>query len=119
VLPNKTFGHVNEALVNRSDSSPILVFGLLEADLEIGNDIVIASLSNLVPNLLRLRPVDKVLPQPFNDLLQVVVEVLLGAVVVDQILNDKTGELIDNCVHGELLVDDLASKDVFEACVHD
>ena len=37
-------------------------------------------------------------------------EVLLGAVVVDQVLDDETGELIDAGVYGKPLVDDLASK---------
>ena len=52
------------------------------------------------------------------DLLEVVLEVLLGAVVVDQVLDDETRELVDARVDGEPLVDDLATEDVFEPCVH-
>ncbi len=118
ILPNEALCHIHKALVDRSDGPPILVLRLLEPDFEIGDDVVIASLSNLVPNLLGLGPVDEVLPEPFDDLLQVFVEVLLSAVVVDEVLDDETWELIDARVHGEPLVDDLVSKDVSEACVH-
>ena len=32
--------------------------------------------------------------------------------------DDKTGELIDSRIDGEPLVHDLASKDLFEPCIH-
>ena len=72
ILPDEALGHVHEALVDRPDGPPILVLGLLEADFQVGDDVVVAGLSDLVPNLLGLGPVDEVLPQPLDDLLEVV-----------------------------------------------
>ena len=72
-------------------------------DFQVGDDAVVAGLPNLVADLLGLGPVDEVLPQPLDDLLQVFLEVLLGAVVVDQVLDDETRELIDARIDGEPL----------------
>ena len=118
ILPDQAFGHVHEALVDRRDGPPVLVLGLLKPDFQVGDDVVVAGLTDLVANLLGLGTVDEVLPQPLDDLLEVVLEVLLGAVVVDQVLDDKTRKLIDTRVDGEPLVDDLATEYVFEACIH-
>jgi hypothetical protein len=61
-LPDEAFGNIHEALVDCPDGPPILVLCLLEANFEVGDYVVISSLSNLVPNLLRLSPMDEVLP---------------------------------------------------------
>ena len=119
VLPNEAFGNVDEALVDGRDGAPILVFGLLEPDFQVGDDFVVAGLPNLVTNLLGLGSVDEVLPQALDYLLQIVMKVLLAAVVVDQVFDDETRKLIDSRIDGESLVDDLAAEDVFEASIHD
>ena len=75
-------------------------------------------LPNLMADFLGLGPVNEVFSQPLDDLLQVFLKILLSAIVVDQVLNDVTRELIDPRVDGEPLVDDLASKQILEMCVH-
>ena len=72
----------------------------------------------LVADLLGLRPVNEVLPQPPDHLMQVLLEVLLGAVVVDQVLDHVAGELVHAGVDGQPFVDDLAPEDLFQLLVH-
>jgi hypothetical protein len=44
-------------------------------------------------------------------------EVLFCAVVVDQVFDNETRELIDSSINRQPLVDDLASENVFEAFI--
>src|SRR5262249_54076625 len=118
VLAHETFGDVDKALIDGRDGAPILVLCFLEAHFQVGNDVMVARLPNLVPNLLGLRTVDEVLPEPLDDLLQVILGVFLGAVVVDQVLDHEAGKLIDTRVDGEPLVDNFASERLFESFVH-
>ena len=69
-------------------------------------------------NLLGLGTVDEILTQPLDHLLEVVPEILLRAIVVDEILDDKAGKLVHTSVYGEPLVHDLPTECVFEPCVH-
>ncbi len=77
-----------------------------------------AAFADLVPDLFGLGAVDEVFPQPPDHLLQIVLKIVFRAVVVDQVLDDKTREFVDARVDGQPFVDDLASKNVPEACVH-
>jgi hypothetical protein len=72
----------------------------------VGDQGVTAVLADEGAALLRLRAVDKVLAQAADDALHVLSKGLFRAVVVDQVLDDVAGELIDARVDRVRLVDD-------------
>jgi len=69
-------------------------------------------------NLLGLSAVHERLFQPAHDLLHVLMEGLLSAVIVDQVFKHVTRELIHARVKREGLIDDLALKNILEFHVH-
>ena len=95
-----------------------LVFGLLEATFQAGDNVVISGLSDMVADLLGLGTVDEVFPQPFDNLAEILLKILLGTVVVDQVFDHEARELIDPSIDGEPLVDDFPPENVFEVCIH-
>src|SRR5262245_19269833 len=44
ILPNEAFSHVDEALVDCPDGPPIFVLGLVKTNLQIRDDVMVASL---------------------------------------------------------------------------
>jgi len=80
---------------------------------------VLAVLADVVADALGLGAVDKVLAQSALDLGKVLVEGLLGALVVDEILQHIARKLVHAGVEGEAFIDNLAAEDVFEVEVHE
>jgi hypothetical protein len=112
------FRDVDKVLVDGADGAPVLVLGLDQAHLQVGDDSVPPVLADVGADALGLCPVDKVLPQATLDTLKVLLEGLFVTIVVNQVLQHVARELVHPGVEGEALVDDLAGKDVFETCVH-
>ena len=118
VLPHQALADVDEALVDGRDRAPILVLGLQQADFQAGDDRVVAALPNAVADLLGLGSVNEVVAQPAHHLMEVFLEVLLGAVVVDQVLDHVPGELVHAGIDGQPFIDDLAPENLFQLLVH-
>ena len=72
-----------------------------------------AVLSNIVPDFFCLSPVDKGFFESPDYFHHVFIEGLLGAVVVNQIFQDVSRELVNACVDRMGLIDDLALEDIF------
>src|SRR5205807_3486616 len=83
-----------------------------------GDDTVVACLPDRVPNLLGLGAVNEALSQAADDPLEVLLEVLLGTVVVDEVLQDVARELVHAGPGCEPLVHDLAAEDPLEFEIH-
>jgi len=74
---------------------------------------VLAVFADIVPDAFGLCPVHIVLPKAPLDAFKVLLESLLGAVVIDEVLEHIARKLIHPGVEREPLVDDLARKDLF------
>ncbi len=114
ILTDDALRYVYKILVDGGNRPPILVLRFYQSSLQTCDHGMAAVFPDVMPDFLSLRPVDESLFQPSDDLFHVLMEGILGAVVVDKVLQNIARKLVNTRVNRMSLVDDLASEDLFE-----